>query len=324
MSDLISVADVISEFGAYYNANRANKKNLRNQIFQGMETPGVCTSIITDSSVYEVSGSQIGEVLQPYQSMFTKKGNLDFSPKSIPLRQMKIDWEDNPSVLFGNWLGFLADNNVDRKQWPFIKWLIEEKLIPKSREDRELLAYFKGTYLAPTPGTAGDAIDVMDGLGKQIDDGLTAATINQITLNGGLTTSNIFDQVEAFVNGLPDTWEGRGVKVCMSKRWAKAYLTDKRNTLGTQPSYEKGSAGVDFTDTEVKGLASMSGTDYIFATVPANLAHIKNRKKAEDFQVEGSKRTVSVYSDWSEAISFLEDDLVYAYAPSGSGSGSAS
>lgn len=322
MADLISVSDVITEFGAYYIANRANKNNLRNQIFQGMETPSICTSIITDSSVYEVSGTQIGEVLQPYQDMFTKKGDLTFNPKTIPLRQMKIDWEDNPSKLFGNWLGFLADNNVDRKQWPFIKWLIENKLIFKSREDRELQAYFKGVYAAPTPGTAGAANTVMDGIKKQIDDGLTAATINQITLTGGLTASNIFDQVEAFANQLPDTWEGRGVKICMSKKWAKAYLTDKRNTLGVQPSYEKGSGKVDFTDTEVKGLASMSGSDYIFATIPENLVHIKNRKNAENFQVEGSKRTVSIYSDWSEAIGFLEDDLVYAYAPTGSGSGS--
>lgn len=322
MPDLISVADVITEFGAHYLANSTNKKNLTRQIFQDMVTPSHCTPMITDDTVLRLSKGDIEEVLQPYQDAFTKKGSMDFAPKEIALRQMKIDWEDNPSRLKASWLGFLAANDTDRKTWPFIKWLLEERLVQRSRQDRELLAYFKGVYAAPTPGTAGSAGTVMDGFKKLIDLGLADASMNEVTLAGGLTTANIFDQVEAFSDALPQTWAGLDVSIHMSKGWHKAYHRDKRNTLGVQPTYEKGNEKIDFDETKLVGLPSMANTDYIFATPKFNMIHATNRQKAENFQVEGSKRTVSIYSDWWEGVGFMDNDLVYAYAPAASGSGS--
>lgn len=324
MADLISIADVITEFGAYYIKNSANKKNLRRQIFQGLVTPGACTPIITDDTVYRVSGADIAEVLQPYQDAFTKKGDMTFEPKEIPLRQMKIDWEDNPSRLKASWLGFLAANNTDRKTWPFIKWLIEERLVQRSKHDRELQAYFKGEYAAPTAGTAGAAGTVMDGFKTLIDAGLVDGSVNEVSLEGGLTTANIFDQVEAFADNLPETWMGLDVSIFMSPGWHKAYHRDKRNTLGVQPSYKKGDEVVDFSENKLVALPSMSNTDYIFATPKFNMLHLSNRQRVENFQVEGSKRTVSIYSDWWEGVGFMDNDLVYAYAPAASGSASAS
>lgn len=309
----MTISNVVTEFGAFYKEGSANKKNLQPQLFQDQVTPSICTPIITNDTVYDISGAELAEVLQPYQDLFTKKGNLTFTPRRIPLRQMKIDWEDNPVRLEGNWLGFLANNKLKKSEYPFVQWLIETRLINRSKQDRELLAYFKGVYVAATPGTAGAAGAVMDGLKKLIDDGITATTINLVGITGGLTASNIFDQVELFDKALPETWLGHEVAICMSPAWVKAYHTDKRNTLGVQPTYKKGDEIVDFSENKIVGLPSMSGTNYIFATPKFNLVHLTNKVKGNDFTLESSKRTVSIFTDWWEGMGFLEDDLVYAY-----------
>jgi hypothetical protein len=319
MADLITITDVVTEFGAYYQKGSANFKNLTKQLFQDLVTPGVCTPIITDDTIYRVSAAEIAEILQPYQDLFTKKGDLTFTPKEIPLRQIKIDWEENPSKFQPSWLGFLANNNTDRLTWPFVKWLMEEKIIKRSKQDRELLIYFKGVYVAATPGTPGSAGSVMDGIKKLIDEGITDASMYEVNL-ADLTNSNIFDQVELFSDALPDTWIGHEVNICMSPSWVKKYNRDKRNTHGVDPSYKKGDLTVDFSEHNIVGLPSMAGTDYIFATPKFNLVHPQRRNAGNDFQLEGSKRTVSIYTDWWEGIGFLDNDLVYANAPGWSAS----
>ena len=320
MADLITITDVVTEFGAFYQKGTASLKNLTKQLFQELVTPGVLTPIITDDTVYRVSAAEIAEILQPYQDLFTKKGDLTFTPKEIPLRQIKIDWEDNPSKFQPSWLGFLASNSTDRMTWPFVKWLMEEKIIKRSKQDRELLIYFNGVYVAPVSGTAGSAGSVMDGIKKLIDTGIAAATMNEVLLPGGLTASNIFDQVEAFSKALPETWMGHEVNICLSPAWFKAYHIDKRNTLGVNPSYIKGEEEVDFSEHKIVKLPSMAGSDYIWATPKFNAVHPQRRGAGTDFQLEGSKRTVSIYTDWWEGIGFLDDDLVYAYAPGWSSS----
>ena len=58
---------------------------------------------------------------------------------------------------------------------------MEQEVLPQLHEDMEMLAYFKGVYVAPTPGTAGNAADVMDGLKTIITTGLTG-DMNTVTL----------------------------------------------------------------------------------------------------------------------------------------------
>src|SRR5690606_33578238 len=86
----------------------------------------------------------ISPVLQAYQDTFTPYGNTTFTGRKIDLFPLKIDWEENPTKIWNSWLGFLASEDVSRKEWPIIRYIIENLILGKAQEDWELTAIYSG------------------------------------------------------------------------------------------------------------------------------------------------------------------------------------
>lgn len=309
----IDASAIVSGFGSYYINEGQNMTRLTSALREKAETPTYARPIVIENDVYRSANASLSEIVQGFQKGWTPKGAVAFTPNEIPLRNIKIDIEIYPDDLKANWLGFLTSlTDQERKNWPIVRYLAEEHVAKRIPHDLETQAYFKGAYVAPTPGTATTAAQVMNGLSTTITAGL-AGNMNTVALTDAVTAANAFDRVEEFVDGISDlTDKGIKTKVYMSKQIVKWYLRDKRNTHGQDVNYKADSVTVDFTDVQIVGLASMAGEKMIWATPDDNFVYIRKANGMSAPKVEESKRQVFLMLDWWEAIGFDYDELVYA------------
>jgi len=300
----LTVSDVVTSYGSYYVDEGQNAKRVLQLLTQGRELPNFCTPMVTNDTIFRLANSTIGEVVQGFQKTFTAKGGIEITPNEIRLYHMKVDDEFTPDDLQATWLAFFANlSDAERKNWPFVKWAIENHYMKRMYSDVEKNAYYKGEYEAPATGVAGTAAKAMTGLRKQLQDGVDAGTINSIDIET-LDADTIFDQVELFTDSISQEYQGTEMNVFMSPYWYKKYMQDKR----AQGFYQKFNAGdfddgIDFTPLNVKPLVSMTGTTDIFCTPKANLLWLYSSDK-KSFKLEEAKRSVALMLDWWEGLGF--------------------
>jgi len=308
----VTTTNIVSEYGAYYIDAGQNKKRILSQLSQGREIVNYSTPIKTDDTIFRLANATFQSLVQPFQKAFTQKGGVTIVPNEIRQYRFKIDDEFMPDELYATWLGFLTAPDVNRKDWPFVKWLIEVYYKNQIDQDMELNEYYKGIYAAPAAGTAGLNGTGMNGVQKQLQAGVDAATINTIAM-AALDAATIFDQVESFTDEITEVYQGIKMNVFMSRKWYKKYLQDKR----AQGFYQKTSdaqidAGIDFTPLDVIPLASMVGSNDIFCTPKANFLHISPATLTKNnFKLEEAKRAVAVMADWSEGLGFGINQAVW-------------
>jgi len=312
----LTVTDLITEYGAYYKAGSQNVTRVLKQMMQPTVTENYMTLLKTDDTVYQLSQGKIADLIQPFQKAFTAKGGMTFTPNKIELNHIKVDDSLYPDDIEATWLGFLSSSDLTRKDWPIVRYIIEQYYLPKIKDNLELKEIFKGIYAAPGAGVAGATGTSMDGIGKKITDGLADGTINFANL-GVVTTANIFDKVELFIDHISEVYQGVEMNVFMSKSWEKAYLRDKRS----QAYYNIGSDAqianrIDFTPQSVVGLPSMNGSDVFFATPKDNMLYVQKKDLNKyRFNIEESKREVYFMTDWYEGVGFGINEIVWAYDP---------
>lgn len=318
----ITTTAIVQEYGAYYVDAGQNKKRILSMLSQGREITNFATPIRTDDTIFRLANATFRTLVQPFQKTFTQKGGVDLVPNEIRQYRFKIDDEFMPDELYATWLGFLTAKQVDRKDWPFVKWLIEVYYARQIDQDMELNEYYKGVYAAPTSGVAGADGTGMNGLQLLLQQGVDNDTINSVNL-GTLVADTIFDQVEAFTDGIAEVYQGIKMNVFMSRYWYKKYMQDKRAQGYYQKTSDKEIDGkIDFTPLDVKPLASMVGTNDIFCTPAENFLHVSPATLTKNqFKIEEAKRAVAVMADWSEGLGFGINKAVWTnIQKSGSGS----
>jgi hypothetical protein len=308
----ITTTAIVQEYGAYYIDAGQNKKRILNMLSQGSEIVKYATPIKTDDTIFRLANATFHSLVQPFQKTFTQKGGVDIVPNEIRQYRFKLDDEFMPDEFYATWLGFLTAQQVDRKEWPFVKWLIEVYYKNQIDQDMELNEYYKGVYATPQAGVAGEDGTGMNGVQHLLRAGVEVGTINSIDI-GELNASTIFDQIETFTDKISEVYQGIKMNVFLSRRWFKKYMQDKR----VQGFYQKFSdkdidSGIDFTPLNVIGLASMVGTEDIFCTPAQNFLHVAPATITKNsFKFEEAKRAVAVMADWSEGLGFGINQAVW-------------
>lgn len=320
----VITTDLVTQFGAYYINEGQNMDRLKSALRQPAVTPSFAVPIVTENDVYRTSNTTLGKIVQQFQKAFTPTGDLTFKPNEIRLRNLKVDLSLYPDDVKGKWIGFLGSLTVqERAQWPLVRFMIENEVIPQISHDLENDTYWGGVFTNPTTGTAGNPADAMDGIRRLINLGIADSSMNQITLSSTPTTSNIFEMIEEFVEKTVianKVLSNVKMRVYMSPSWLRAYFRDKRNTHGSDVNYSTtGINTIDFMpNVELVGLPSMEGADYIWATPVDNFVWVRKANGMSTPKVEESKREVFLMLDWYEALGFLYNGLVYAYKPADS------
>ncbi|SDK35333.1 hypothetical protein SAMN05421823_102534 [Catalinimonas alkaloidigena] len=310
----MDIADIITEFGAYYlgPSQEANRSRIVQQLFQAAVTAALFTTMVTDATIYRASEARIGKLLQPFQKAWTPRGEAQFVPIAIEQFKMKADLEEYPDDLEATWLGFLADNSLDRKTWPFVRWFVESLVIPQIKEDEELDLIYNGVYAAPTPGTAGAVGTSMDGLGKIIADQITAGRITPITLGAIDADDKLFvKQVEDFVDQINSLYRNAPMTLGLSETLERRYLRGYRELYGKDTDYAGAKRKVDFTNITMQGLPSMAGKSRIWCSPKSNLVRLTKKTGIQTPRIENVDRKVKLYTDYWQGVGMLIPEIFF-------------
>lgn len=319
---MINTSEIVAAYGAYYEQANQNKKRILRLLTQGSITPKSMTMIKTKDTIYKLAEITLGKIIQPFRKGFHPIGDLKFTPNEIRLFHIKIDSTIHPDDIEDTWLGFLAGQDLARKDWPLVKYIIETVYIPQIHADMENYAYFHGVYKAPVDGQPTNPEDCMDGLGIQLQRGVDSTThpMNLVDV-AELNPTSIFDQLEAFDDAISKSHKGvyENVKmnIFVSPAMLKAYKRDKRSQGFYDMKSDKDvDAAVDFSPRTVTALPSMIGYNYAFATPIGNLLHLTKRGEGKaKIKLEESKREVDMLTDWYEGVGFGCNAAVWSNKP---------
>lgn len=311
----VTTSAIVQEYGAYYLNSGQNMARLKQLLFFQRESLKYFTPIKTDETVYQMAQGVISSLVQSFQKGWTPKGDLEFKPNAIELKKMKVDFEVYPDEIEDNWLGFLASNELTRKDWPIVRYILESFIYNQIAEDLELNEIYKGVWQAPTAGTAGDAGKSMNGLKLA----LKHADVNHDNTIGPLDAATIYDQAEAIFELVSERYQSTAMNIHFAPKWYRAFLKDKRS-LGYYQIQSPGQIDntLDFSPGKVVGLPSMIGTNDWFVTPKTNAIHLN--KKGENqgkVNIEESKRCVNIMTDWWEGCGFGINEIVWTNVSSG-------
>lgn len=310
----MDIADILTEFGSYYLKNGENMSRLVKQLHQKTFTDQALSTFFTDDTIWRSAESRFQRVLQPFQKAWTPLGEISFVPVEIRQFQQKIDTQEYPDDLEGSWLGFLADQNLKRTEWPFIRWFIETHLLPQAKEDYELNEVYEGVSRPITPGSAGAAGTTMDGLKYGVNNGIESG--RTIVINtGALSTDPVtfVDQMEGFVDAINTKYWMIPMDLNMNQNLERRFIRGYHKKYGQDTNYKENTRGsVKFTNITIVGLPSMNASDKLWCTPKNNVMKLgKKTQNQKAVQVENVDRLVKMYSDWWCGVGFVIPEIVF-------------
>lgn len=314
MATVITSSQVVADYGAFYIDNGQNEGNIHTRLMEAFATREAFTIIDTEDTVLREGNAKFTEVLQSFQKTFTAKGGVTITPKPISLFNQKVDELFYPDDLKNQWLAFFTSNNLDRTQWPFVRWFIEIYVMNQLDDDLENKAIYKGSYVAPTAGTANAAVDTMDGIKKQINAGITS-NVNAPIITGtpSLDPVTWCEQVETWAKGIPELYWGFKMPINMSRALALRYKEGRQKKYNANYAQVSDKMAVEnFENLQVTGRASMAGSTKIWGTPKGNaILGIKGGSNMSIMQVEKVDRQVKCFTDWWLGLGFIDDGLVF-------------
>lgn len=318
MASVLTTTQIVTEFGQYYIKEGQNRSRLIRTLQQMPVTlEQHARHIRTTETRYRMANYKTGAVLQPFSTTFNPISNLEFIPNQIDLQKIKVNVRITPDEIEDMWLGFMSGNTTrNKKDWPIVRFLMEEYIAKQIGEDRENNMVYKGIRNdgGNTPGSC------LDGIKKQLLDGVgkTEYPINVITGIGALDENSIFDQIEAFDEALPQIYRTQPVVIFVSPKWFRAFMKDRRSQTFYQLRNENDlDTTIDFTGGRHRlvALPSMEGTNDLWATVPNNLLWLTIRDmNTASADVQAIHYDVDIMLDWWEGIGFACNKEVWVSA----------
>jgi len=316
----VNIADLITEYGAYYNAGSQNLARVRKKMYFGNETAAFFQPINTESTTYEMARDEFSRVAQPFQKQWSPTGSYTAAPVPIKLYGIKTDVALYADDIENSWLGFLASRDLDRKEWPLIRYLIEGHILPRHIEDVERNEMFHGQYLAPaTAGTAGAAGTAMDGIRKKINDAYASdiPAANKIA-TGALNADPVtfVEQIESFCASIPELYRNTAeIKLAFRganrSKWLQG-MREKYNMNYAQLDQAEMYKVADHPNVMVMPLPSWQTSDKIVASVAQNaVMPVKKMQNVGQFRIENVDRQVKIYTDYMQGVGFVRWDQVF-------------
>lgn len=266
--------------------------------------------------VYPVQ-ARVGEVTQAFQNKFTPKGSVTLTSNPYMARRIKMDFTLSPQLLIDGYTSYLVakDEGKPETNWSFTQWVWLALLIPQLIEDRKKLI-FKGKYVAPTPGTAGDTMKSLDGLGVLIANGLFHGTnpINALQGIGELEDGTEYQQLMDARNLIPvDYRYNVPMKLFMAKSRAEAFIEQKEAALATvirtnDPDWNK----LRGTQITIVGVEEMEGSKRFFITPDGNLEWAYNQLEGiSQVQFQQQHRDVDILGDCTVGYGIADNSKVW-------------
>lgn len=309
----MTVSDIITEYGAYYQDRGQNVQSLYQVARQPFVSEAAFTPIVTDDTIWTAGKTTFERIVQPFQKAFTPTGTVTFKPVSIQMYKQKADTQEYPDDLEASWLGFLSGPSVKRAEWPFVRWYLETQFFPQLQQDIELNEAWKGVYAAPTAGTAGPASTAMNGLKKIIADHITGGRITPITMGTVPTDPAEFVQyVEDLADQIDKKYWNGVMDLNMSEELERRYLRGKLALYGKNTTMNGADKSVNFTNLTVAGRPMQAGSGRIWCTPKPNAIILKKKTQNQKLvDIQSVDRLVKFLTDWYLGVGFILPELVW-------------
>ena len=309
----IVITDIVTEFGAYYRPGGQGMKNLIKKLLQQSVTEAYFPRRITEATVMEAALVSFQRTLQRFQKQWTPVGGATFIPTKIPLHGLKIDDQFYPDEIEESWLGFLADNDLDRKEWPIVRYMVEGSL-DRAQEDLELYEIYKGVLGVLTPGTANAAGTSLQGIKATINAHITAGDTTPVVVGAAPSTALLYvNYIEQIINSTPRLLRNNLDFVFVEEdkadlfrdgmiaKYNQAYLAIDDNKL----------TKMRHNNIQVVGLPSMAGSSKVWATPKFNRqGGIKKPKNESIMRIENVDRLVKIYTDYRKGFGMWDPSLI--------------
>lgn len=310
----ITAADVVTEWGAVYRAEGQAIKDIVTKLMQKSVTAAYFPTRITEKTILEKVSAEFTRVLQGFQKGFTPIGGTTFKPLAIPLQKIKIDLAETPDDLEESWLGFLADNSLSRKDWPYIKWYLMNALI-QADKDLELNEIYKGVPGVVVPGTATASGATLLGIRKQINAFNTAGTSNKIIMGAVPTDPVLYvEYIEDMIKATNRLLRNELDFVFVQEDGHDLFRDGMRLKYNAQYSQVDDEKITKLRNDNIKivGLPSMAGSDKVWASPLWNRqAGMKKPGNEKIFEVgSATPRLVTAYTDYYKGFGFWIPEYV--------------
>ena len=310
----IDITELQAEFGAHYLGanNQANRTRLFHRLYVMSETDKLFTRIPTTATVYQAAQVFFDRIMQSFTCDWTPKNNtLEIKPISIPLAHLKFDIDICPYDIQESWAGFLAGENLRPEQFPLIAYIIEEILLKTWDDEWELYAVYKG--VKDTTTLPNNSSQVIDGIRKQINDGVTAGSITPVVLGAPPASNTDYVRyVETFVDALPIQYRQMREPIMVSYENGLKFMRGMDELYNMNYAKETNLYNVAKSNISVVGLPSMSGSDKMILTPKENRILLeKDARNIQNIRVETAKRQVSIFTDYWKGIGFNRHDIIF-------------
>ncbi len=305
----LDLATLNTDLGAY---TRKYSNTIMAQVFQGIELEKYMTGVAKVTDEYVMGNATIGQVLQPFHSAWQPKGEVLITPMINKVRQMKVDFTlTDLDDLYRTYLAFMAEEGRERKDWPIVKYIVNEMLIPQMIEDMNTVSA-KGVYSANggVAGTAEATIGSVDGVLTKVTAAIAGGELTPIA-TGVITASNILDAVNAFVDGMPEKYNGKPMDILVSQTLATWYGRAYKTEYGTASNYTGNGESVDNIHTidgsrmRIVGLNSFSGSQRMVATPKKNFLKLYDKVNYPSaFEIQANRRDIDIFTDLKRGYGF--------------------
>lgn len=318
-SDTVDTAQLTTEFGKYVTGDRIN---ILKKLTAKTSSIEYMTTLISDKTEVRAAVGDITSVVQQFTPKWTPSAKAKFAPLTIKNRKHKINVPITPSDVMDKYLGYMYTEELAPSAMPLVKYIIEELILPKAEEDREMKMFATGNYVehtATADGEAGTAPeDSLDGYVTILKD-LKAANNADVTwlLNGvALTRANILEKIDLAVDQIKPLYKKKTMFVHADPDIVTMYGRAYRDKYPTSKNQDGDKLKIDFTNFTFAPLDGMIGTGAFFATPKENFVHLLSKDPSQGkLRIEGMNYDVKVFGEWWEAVGFWLADAIFAYLP---------
>jgi len=316
----MDVSELASEFGSYMSQFGISLEIIK-KLTQATETEKFMTTKLAITE-WKASKALISSVVQQFSAKWTPLGQAKFTPIVIKNRRHKINVPLTPDEIMDGWLAYLYDENLSPEQMPVTKYIVEQLILPKVDEDRELRLIGKGVYeelggyvAENDPGQAtGKSMDgFITILKKEKASGTSAISFADLET---LTDENIVDQMNKFVDGIDELYQDKPMPIFCSNKLYKMYKRAYQKIYPVTKNNDETDDNIDFSPQRLQKLPSMAGEMVFFCTPKENFIRLQHKNSgASKIFMEKRRYDVEVMAEWWEAPGFAIGEAVFAYVP---------
>lgn len=311
----LNVADIITDFGAYYLNSGQNMESLLSPLRTGDDfyaslAKKSSKTANQDNSKWQRMLVETTRVAQPWKSTYSPTdGGVQLALETL-IRTWKPDRTEVPSeVVHENWLQFLEDMDKTPVEWPFIKWYMEVHILEQLLEDLNTIAW-SGVYSAVAGGTTpGTLAQIVDGIKTKLAAHITAGYITPIA-NGsisGLTDAQYCDYVEDIVAQVSGRLLKKQCILKLSDTNLRKYRRGYRSLYGKDMDFNGQKLFVVDTNVQIAGYMAMNGSERIYITEIGNDCKVLPLKnETGKIWLEAAEYSVKILGHGKIAFDFVD------------------